>query len=620
MSYRQVLRNGAMGIDQCAFLGTHFGVDSATVRKAFISVAPGGHPVDEEKFLEVMQHALANSRIRASERPRQVNRNIATLHKQLSISPFAKVPIVLPTAAALPDVATLGLSLSPASSKRPKLPSQLMSPTRLNRSEDRGIGASTPVMSASKERSHSVPPMTPRALGSTMDTLHRPGSAFYLKPYTPRGSFELPTWKWNQVDSNVPRNIRNVLLRPMKMSSRPVTPAPMKSPEMTKVLDRTRAAMRGITRMEAIEALTAGEASSSAAAPTSPSARRHAHTVTLTHARNALQMLGLDVTEDEVRLLAAECKALPDADVVLPMKLTNAIIPIAGHVDVRDVGIDPKSFAHFKKQRLSFTHALSKKEAKLLELIRSKLTETCLGGPAELRKAFKLVDEEGTGRCSKRGMVMALELQGLGMSATDADILHSILDPDQRGMDYNEFTAMMMPPDIAESREQTVVLGWERGDSKSRQGLRNRQMSGSDKAKVKAKPDPDEVPKFMSRLTPENVIQILKNRVALALKAGPGAIRKWFCLFDKDGNNEIDESELQDLMVDFGLNLSPAQVAALMAKIDSNQNGLLDQGELIAALLPGDQVPRSSSPLHTLTILLCRAGTGGHVAAPLLVF
>lgn len=35
--------------------------------------------------------------------------------------------------------------------------------------------------------------------------------------------------------------------------------------------------------------------------------------------------------------------------------------------------------------------------------------------------------------------------------------------------------------------------------------------------------------------------QVLRNRVALALKAGPGAIRKLYQLFDKDGNNEIDE-------------------------------------------------------------------------------
>ena len=141
-----------------------------------------------------------------------------------------------------------------------------------------------------------------------------------------------------------------------------------------------------------------------------------------------------------------------------------------------------------------------------------------MGGPAELRKAFKLVDRHSRGRCSQKEMVTALELQGLGMSATDADILYYILDPDQRGMDYNEFTAMMMPPDIAESREQTLSLGWERGDSKSRQGLRNRQLGGSEKAHKKVKPDPDEVPKFMSRLTSDNVIQILKNRVALALK------------------------------------------------------------------------------------------------------
>jgi len=84
-------------------------------------------------------------------------------------------------------------------------------------------------------------------------------------------------------------------------------------------------------------------------------------------------------------------------------------------------------------------------------------------------------------------------------------------------------------------------------------------------------------------------------------QAGPGAIRKWFALFDKDGNNEIDQGELRELMVDFGLNLSEAQIAGLMHRIDSNQNGLLDQGELIAALLPSDQVV----PLFTALRIAC---------------
>ena len=584
LSFRQVLRNGAMGIDQCAFVGSHFTVSSATVRNSFKKMMPGGGALDEDTFLEIMAHAMAQNHTNFADRPRLVNKNSSMLHKEFALDPLTKIPIVLhlqmrnnaksSESAAMPHLPFD--QLSPANKHRAKIPPPLM---RLNRSEDRGCRASTPMMSPdrSQERSHSVPPMTPRALESSIDDFQRPGSAIYMKPYASRHSDLLPTWKWYQVDNNVPKNIRNVLLRPMKMSSRPATPS-IQSPEMHAVLDRMKAALRGITRMEAIQALTQSQNFSKN------------HLVSVKDAKNALQMLGLNLSEEETLLLAQETRALSEDGKVQPIVLTTAIIPVAGNLNIADVGIEPEKFAKFKAQRLSFTRALSKTEMKLLKHLRDKLSETCHGGPAELRKSFKLVDENGTGRCDCKQMVLALELQGLGMSRTDAGVLYSILAPDQRGMDYNEFTAAMMPPELAETRSQTVSLGFNRGDSKSRQGLRDRQNGASEKSAKKVKPDPDEVQRFMERMTPENVIQVLKNRVALALKAGPGAIRKWFSLFDKDGNNEIDTAELKDLMVDFGLNLSSHQVAELMDKIDGNKNGLLDQGELIAALLPVDQV------------------------------
>jgi Ca2+-binding EF-hand superfamily protein len=586
ISFRKVLRNGSMGIDQCAFVGAHFGVDSATVRKSFSAIAPAGGTADEATFVEIMHHAIQQSQLSKSpsDRPRMINKNSAMLHKELSINPFVKLPIVLPRqfreTSDLTAVPTMSFDkLSPANSRRAKLPSRLMTPSiRLNRSADYGLDASNDMTSPVRERSQSVP-LTARTEVSGADGFQKPGSAAYLRPYTPRSGSDLPTWKWNQLDNNVPKNIRNVLLKPMRLPSRPSTP-PMKSPELKAILDRMRRAMKGITRIECIQALTkAGDGSKDAL-------------VSLEEAKNALQALGFLLTEHEVQLLAMQCKVLSaDGKLVKAFELTNAIIPVASRLSVAEVGIDPEYFAKFKQQRLTFTHTYSTKEVKLLELLRSKLAETCHGGPGELRRAFKLIDTANTGRCDLKGMVLALELHGLGMSQADAEVLYLILDPSQRdGMDYNEFTSLMMPPDIAEAERQTVTLGYQRGVSLSRQGLRNRQTGGTEKSKVKSKPDPSEVSRFMHRLTAENVAQVLKNKVALALKAGPGAIRRWFALFDKDGNKEIDEVELKELLVDFGLNLSEAQVSSLMRNMDSNSNGLIDQAELIAALLPADQV------------------------------
>ena len=605
MSFRQVLRNGAMGIDQCAFVGAHFGVDSSTARRCFAKVVPGGGTIDEATFLEIMELATTNSKSRpseiAAERERMVTRNSVILHKEMSIfdKPFEKYKECLLKPQHMSEESSPKLSLphleldqlTPANLKRAKLPLRLMTPRlRLNQSADLNR-ASSPTMSPAHPRSHSVPPMTPMILDSSIDALKRPCSAFYMKPFTPRNSAEIPKWKWTNFDNNVPKNIRHVLLKPMKVVHRQPTPRP-ESPEVAHLLDRMREVMRGITRIEAIEAIN-----SDVSECTSPGGQ--SRLASISTIKRGLQVLGSMLTEDEVRALAQQCKALSsDGQHVNPTILVGAIIPVNDHLDVGEVGLVPDLFAKFKAQRLTFTKELSTKEVALMQLLRSKLTALVLGGPAQLHRSFKYFDNAHTGRCNMTEMISALELQGISMSQSDAQVVYTVLDPDGIGMDYNEFTAMMMPPDIADTLSQTVQLGYVRGGSKSRAGLRERQTGSTEKAHKKTKPDASEVPKFMSKLTPEQVIQVLKNRVALALQMGPGAIRKWLSLFDKDGRQSIGANELRDLMVDFGLNLSTSQVKALMNKIDTNQNGLLDPGELIAALLPADQFSVTATDLE----------------------
>jgi hypothetical protein len=133
------------------------------------------------------------------------------------------------------------------------------------------------------------------------------------------------------------------------------------------------------------------------------------------------------------------------------------------------------------------------------------------------------------------------------------------------------------------------------------------------------------------------VLQVLRNRVALALKSGPGAVRRWFSCFDMDGNNEVraarglrarrpgpppdepcrrgvspeagaqvDERELRELLVDFGLHLSARQVAELMSRIDLNGNGRIDQ--VLERARP--QQPRRAPPRASGRAPEARAGTG----------
>ena len=52
-----------------------------------------------------------------------------------------------------------------------------------------------------------------------------------------------------------------------------------------------------------------------------------------------------------------------------------------------------------------------------------------------------------------------------------------------------------------------------------------------------------------------------------------------FKLFDKDGSGNIDFYELRDAMRALGLNLTKEQVKEMMSKIDTDNNGFIDEDE-----------------------------------------
>ena len=52
-----------------------------------------------------------------------------------------------------------------------------------------------------------------------------------------------------------------------------------------------------------------------------------------------------------------------------------------------------------------------------------------------------------------------------------------------------------------------------------------------------------------------------------------------FKLFDKDGSGNIDFYELRDAMRALGLNMTKEEVKAMMLKIDTDNNGFIDQDE-----------------------------------------
>eukprot|EP00961_Rhodomonas_salina_P274521 3709172-Rhodomonas_salina.1 len=456
--FRQVMRNGAMGLDQAVFVGSHFGVDSVSMRKTFKEVAKGA-ALEEDEFLDLMQRAMSKCRIIDDRFGRQLdavkpsimNKHQATLHKEMSVLPFVST-----------NKKPLLLSPSPSPSKEspgPSSPIQKLSTLNkggsikkfLSHSADgdninRSLGGSVSPGTLSRPASRMTTPGKPRAssvppMGSTRD-VERPGSAKYLRPYTPRESGD-GSWKWNRMDNNVPRNVRNVLLRPIKVYTRPPTPA-VPDEQLNLLLVRATDSLKGITRMEAIDAFTSCNESTV-----------NQGLISLAATRNGLQTMGFNATVDDVRVIALESGALEN-DMVKFHALTSSLIPVVETLVVGEAGIQAQKFAKFKQQRLAFTKNLSTKEIKLLHILREKLNHTCQGGASELRKSFLHFDTKHTGRSTLKQMVQALALQGIGMAPADAEVLYSILDPDgKEGLDYNEFTALMMPPDMDDAYRET---------------------------------------------------------------------------------------------------------------------------------------------------------------------
>lgn len=71
-----------MGLEQAAFVGSHFGIDTATMRRAFKEI--GGSALNEEQFIGLVSKAIglsrgitADARWMASASPALINRCVA---------------------------------------------------------------------------------------------------------------------------------------------------------------------------------------------------------------------------------------------------------------------------------------------------------------------------------------------------------------------------------------------------------------------------------------------------------------------------------------------------------------------------------------------------------------
>eukprot|EP00283_Hemiselmis_rufescens_P023455 CAMPEP_0173461992 /NCGR_PEP_ID=MMETSP1357-20121228/65884_1 /TAXON_ID=77926 /ORGANISM="Hemiselmis rufescens, Strain PCC563" /LENGTH=179 /DNA_ID=CAMNT_0014429695 /DNA_START=114 /DNA_END=649 /DNA_ORIENTATION=+ len=151
IAFRQITRNGCMGLDQAAFVGAHFGIDSKVIRRVYKETG-GGTALTEQQFLAIVQKALTEAKggyvdmeRKNTQNPMVINKNEAMLHRGLAV-----LPNYLPLPAAPPKDRG---DLSPTKSiKHPTRASQQQNqrmPLGATSRNRPGTGASRPGTSAS---------------------------------------------------------------------------------------------------------------------------------------------------------------------------------------------------------------------------------------------------------------------------------------------------------------------------------------------------------------------------------------------------------------------------------------------------------------------------------------
>ncbi|GLJ14165.1 hypothetical protein SUGI_0227340 [Cryptomeria japonica] len=104
-------------------------------------------------------------------------------------------------------------------------------------------------------------------------------------------------------------------------------------------------------------------------------------------------------------------------------------------------------------------------------------------------------------------------------------------------------------------------------------------------------------------------------------------LREIFMSFDRNHDGSITELELGSLLRSVGLKPSPEQLEALIQKVDTNNNGLIEFSEFISLVAPekaaeaeaetGKRTPYTEEQLRAIFRLFDRDGNGFITAAEL---
>jgi hypothetical protein len=298
-----------MGMDNASYVGAKFGLTPGVIRATYKKMFRTS-VITEDDFLRLIDEAMREQKVTIKRNT--VSNNQDRLYKEMQLLPFT-LPRQKPPPSPPPMFEYERGANSPAkaSPERPRAASvPLPSPDKLAPSP---LPSLSPPPAAPDHARSREPAGTLLSGGAGADPAKRPGSAAYLRPFTPRPNETVPVggrWKWSRIDNNVPANIRAVLLRPLAAgagavgaaASRPATAAGAgedAGAQEGELLARATLALAGVTRMEAVEAVGSKWAAEEGGAARRGSPLGKGKGVApLEAVRHGLQELGLTLHDD----------------------------------------------------------------------------------------------------------------------------------------------------------------------------------------------------------------------------------------------------------------------------------------------------------------------------------
>jgi len=196
------------------------------------------------------------------------------------------------------------------------------------------------------------------------------------------------------------------------------------------------------------------------------------------------------------------------------------------------------------------------------DMIRNKI-DTKFGS---LRKAFRAIDEDGTGKVGKGEMMRLLMILNLNTQIREEVVaaICEIVDADGDGVEYDEFAAMMMSDDIKPLAKK------------------NRKA----RAAPPPPPPPPPPPVMAKASQPRGARQksSLVKQTSDSLNSRYSDMFKAFQYIDLDRSGFVGEEELSRALEMWNLPIDEATMRQLVAECDTNGDGQISYEEFVDAL------------------------------------